>query len=571
VSAALHFRLRTIETTADGREIVRDKDLPGPELTIGRSPENAVHLPDLAVEPHHARLVAADGRVRVEALGTLGFTADGSSRRNASIDLATGAELRFGAYTIGVGQALDGAVLLTVRSAANKSDIAAPDEKRSFTLAGALPGKRVTSWLLALVVLAAFLAWPVYNALNRPANGTVKGDAAWSSGPLSLAHHGLEAKCEACHAKPFEPVQDKACLTCHKTVHDHAPGVRMAGAREAPGAGGQLLQRVAHAFGKPGPGACSDCHTEHEGAGAMPATPQKFCAGCHGTLAARLSDTKLGNAADFGSAHPQFRATVTRAPGNPTLTRVSLDGQPREANGLAFPHKLHLDQAGGARRMAASMGEAARLECGGCHRPTADGVRFLPIDMERDCESCHSLVYDRVGSTFRTLRHGDIEQMRADLAASDRRAEPIVTGRRRPGEFAASGRYFSRFSAPASGAARISQALSRDGVCGECHTPAVRDGRMSVTPVVQPERYMVNGWFDHRPHRQETCASCHAAHQSSSADDVLLPGVKTCRNCHLGEGAASADVPSSCAMCHSYHPTVAAPPKQGRRVAGLAG
>jgi len=34
---------------------------------------------------------------------------------------------------------------------------------------------------------------------------------------------------------------------------------------------------------------------------------------------------------------------------------------------------------------------------------------------------------------------------------------------------------------------------------------------------------------------------------------LLMPGLETCRDCHLGETASEAEVPSSCAMCHSYH------------------
>ena len=44
----------------------------------------------------------------------------------------------------------------------------------------------------------------------------------------------------------------------------------------------------------------------------------------------------------------------------------------------------------------------------------------------------------------------------------------------------------------------------------------------------------------------------------ASAEDLLLPGIKTCRTCHGGENAA-VKVPSSCAMCHSYHTGAGAP------------
>ena len=93
------FRLRQIETTADGRKIVRDQDIAKAQLTIGRAAENDIHLPDLAVEALHARVEQRErNRIGVEAAGTLGFAVDGKVTRSAAIDCNTGAELRFGSY-----------------------------------------------------------------------------------------------------------------------------------------------------------------------------------------------------------------------------------------------------------------------------------------------------------------------------------------------------------------------------------------------------------------------------------------------------------------------------------------
>ncbi len=553
------FRLRTVETTAQGRSIVRDRDFAEARVTIGRAADNTLHLPDLALDPHHAAITEReDGRIAVEALGTLGFTLDGRQVSNASLAPQTGGELRFGSYRITVSQDGDGAVLLTIGQVAEEEG---SDEKTAFSLAGKLPGKRTMSWLFVLAVLAAFLAFPIYSNLTRnPATKeTVKGDAAWSPGPLSLAHHQLEGKCESCHVKPFEPVSDKTCLTCHKAVHDHAKPGRLANARSPGSSGDELQWSVAHLFGKPGPGACSDCHTEHEGAGRMPPPAQAFCADCHGTLKDRLADTALGNAADFGKLHPQFRPALPLGLGSDKLTRVSLAERPREASGLTFPHDLHLDPRSGVARMAQRLGQGSNLACKDCHRPTADGVRFLPIDMERDCESCHSLAYDKVGGTFRKLRHGDVDQMIADLSVAPRRPAPIVTGRQRPGDYSNTGPYFARFSPPAGGVGTVQQALSRDGICGECHTPSQAGGRFSVVPVTQVSRYFNHGWFTHAAHKQEKCTSCHTAERSASSADLLLPDLKSCRTCHLGENAPRGKVSSGCAMCHDYHLTAQAP------------
>jgi hypothetical protein len=392
-------------------------------------------------------------------------------------------------------------------------------------------------------------------------------DASWRTGALSSVHHGLEDQCEACHVEPFVAVRDQTCLACHEDIGDHAAQPRQAVAR-GPLAGFDKVQwDVAHAFSKPGPGACTDCHTEHEGAGRMEPTRERFCADCHGTLDARLTDTALGNASDFGKAHPQFQAVLTTERGQQRPVRVSLADHPRQWNGLRFPHEMHLSRTNGvaqmARRLGTGRGYGEPLECADCHRPTADGVRFLPVDMENDCESCHSLVYDKVGSTFRTLRHGNIEQMRADLLALDARA-PRDAGRRRPGQFGTL--YRANFGGP--GAALLARAMSEKGLCGECHTPAGGRGSLAVMPVTQTARYMIHGWFDHEDHKQEQCSSCHAADRSDSAGDLLLPGIAQCRDCHQGETAQKAEVPSSCAMCHSYHPrggAAAAPRRIARR------
>lgn len=555
------FRLRTTQTTAQGREIVRDREVSGDRITIGRSAENTLHLPDLALDPHHAVIqVTESGRIAIKAYGATGFVLDGRKVGEGTIDPQAGGELRFSSYRVAVSQSDDGAVLLSIGQIGEA--VGDETEKAGFSLAGRLAGKRTMSWLLGLTVLIAFLAVPIISQMtrDRAAKQGVVGDAAWSSGPLSLAHHQLEGKCEACHVKPFEAVRDTACLTCHKDVHEHAAPARLANARGPGSASDQIEWRIAHLFGKPGPGACSDCHTEHEDAGRMPPPAQAFCGDCHGSLKERLPHTELGNATDFGKVHPEFRPSLALTVGSDQLTRVSLAEHPREASGLTFTHDQHLDPRGGVAQMAQRLGKGAGgLGCADCHHPTADGVRFLPIDMERDCEACHSLAYDKVGGTFRRLKHGDTDQMIADLSVAPRAVAPIVTGRVRPGDYANGGTYFARFSPSGGGVGSVTQALSRDGICGECHTPRLAGGRFSVVPVTQTMRFLNHGWFNHAAHKEEKCTSCHAADRSNSASDLLLPDLKSCRSCHSGEVAPRGKVPSSCAMCHDYHLKALAP------------
>ncbi len=559
------FLIRTIDLTADGREIVRERSVAGAGLSIGRSTDNELHLPDLAVEQNHLRIErTADGTLRAVAVGTLGFRLDGRTTTDAAFDARAGHELAVGSYRLTLAQDGAGPVEVTVRQVREVEG--GGEATRGFALAAAMPGKRATAWAALAAILIAFLAVPIWSNLARtpaaPEYGTpgqTRMDRSWSTGKLSLAHHGLEDNCEACHVKPFESVRDQTCLTCHEELGDHADIDRQVAGRGPMSRMDAVLWSIAGKFGKEGPGSCTTCHTEHEGAGRMEPTPQQFCAECHDALDTRLTDTALANAADFGTAHPQFKAIFHPVLGSQETRRISLAANPVEQHGLRFPHDLHLDRQGGVARMAGNIGAkkgyGEALVCADCHRPTADRSGFLPVDMENNCEACHSLVYDRVGPTFRTLRHGDVAQLRADLAAMDRAPRrPITTGRRRPGQFGEGGVYFQEFGRPQPTLVGISKALSRGGVCGECHFPATRNGRADVMPVHLRSGYLLNGWFDHKEHEQAKCSTCHEAESSGTATDLLLPGIAICRDCHLGEDAPRAEVPSSCAMCHSYHP-----------------
>jgi len=288
------------------------------------------------------------------------------------------------------------------------------------------------------------------------------------------------------------------------------------------------------------------------------------------------------NASDFGTDHPQFRPAVMVTPGiHPNFQRISLDNNPMENSGLKFPHKLHLSSSNGVARMAQTMagefGWGKALVCKDCHTPTPDGVRFKPVSMEANCQMCHSLGFEQIGGTLRTLRHGDPAQVTADIRAYYRSTGPVrpdLSGmaRRRPGQYAegqAYAAYFGAASSRPSGAdAAVRAVFSRGGACFDCHQvtpPSATSPNWGIVPVRQTTRYMNKGWFTHDAHRTETCQSCHRADASSKSTDLLLPGIAVCRDCHMGEGSNS-QVPSSCALCHSYHADDGAPWTTRQRV-----
>src|SRR3546814_9128543 len=116
-----------------------------------------------------------------------------------------------------------------------------------------------------------------------------------------------------------------------------------------------------------------------------------------------------------------------------------------------------------------------------CRRPEGDGVRFAPGKREVYFAMCHSLVVETVGGVTRTLRHGEPDQVVADLTAYYRStppARPLQLGgmeRRRPGQYAAGQVYNIYFREAAARPARAADAvravLSKGGACrAEEHT-----------------------------------------------------------------------------------------------------
>ncbi|TVV72480.1 cytochrome c3 family protein [Sphingomonas solaris] len=582
----MSFIVRQISRTADGREIIRPRTFDQPELSIGRNTGCDIHLPDLAVTLNHATIrQTGPSRAEIVAVAGLPFDVDGRSTERADLDAQRGANIRIGAHVIAVSRDAEAdAIVLTVERVGAVSDASEViDEDRAFSLGSALPGKRVMAWSFIGLVLAVFLAWPLWSFYTNSQAADPTGprpiafhaDEMWSTGKLSQAHAQLENDCKACHVQPGVAVRDSSCVACHDTLHDHADPARLAAARFEPGAGGKAQLAFKSAFNVP-EGRCVDCHTEHEGATAMPVTEQKFCSDCHADLKARLTDTAILNASDFGTDHPQFRPAVRTSAMPPVVQRLSLDARPIEDNGLKFPHNVHLSTTNGVARMAQTMqvefGFGKSLACADCHVPDPSGTRFRPITMEQNCQMCHSLAFDKIEGTVRTLRHGDPKQVVADLRAFYRSTGPVQpinlggNARRRPGDFAAqaTSARFSFASATRYGRAdpAIRATFSEGGVCFECHKVVAPSqsgtGTFGIVPVKLPDRYMRKGWFDHAAHQTETCVSCHAAPTSASAGDLLLPKIESCRTCHGGE-TAHKEVKSSCAMCHDFHRDDAAP------------
>ncbi|MCX7266987.1 MAG: cytochrome c3 family protein, partial [Sphingomonadales bacterium] len=422
----MSFLIRQISRTSDGREIIRAYPHDVREIIIGREASCEVHLADLAVELRHARLtLQPNGKLDVVALAGNGFEVDGGKTSQAVIDPAGGSELRFGSHLL-VISVDDGVVVITAERIEVLSDATQEkDEIGLFTLRSIMPSRRLTAWALSIIILLALLVWPIHtfynyqNAEKRPA--AFHADSLWSSGSLSSSHAGLGMDCQSCHTEAFVAVPDSSCVACHEDVHDHADPKRLILAKAPLNWDGKMSRKIAESFSRP-EGRCVECHTEHEGAGPMEDTKQQFCSSCHTDMNKRLTDTKIANASDFGTAHPQFKPEVITANGSPpTRERISLDQKPVEDSGLKFPHDVHLSRTNGVARMAGGMGKqfgfGQALDCKDCHVKTPDGIQFKPIDMEQSCAMCHSLGIEKIGDTVRTLRHGDPKMVVADIRA----------------------------------------------------------------------------------------------------------------------------------------------------------
>ena len=597
--------LRQVTRRASGAEIVREKILPADTARIGRGADCEIRLPDLAVSLHHATLTATGpDRVEVVSAGREPFSVDGRFVTEATLDVSRSPRLSFGDHILTLSPGDGGRVLINLAAA----EPAEGDSTSGVPAGGVIPkarvfGRRRIAWTLGLGIVALCLLWPLA-AFHGHLKARIDPDQQWSTGPLSSAHAFLEDDCQACHQQAFVAVTDASCKTCHagdrtpaamtaaaaatraagspdalSFVRDHAPQRRILwGAPPPDHPGGRATAWVRRTFNIPEQ-RCASCHVEHVGnpvAGQPPEripalTPTQTCIDCHTGLTHRLKDTDLADAPSW-ARHPNFRPTL---PGPTGLTRVSLNARPREASGLTFPHRLHMSASAGPARMAQTLGGrgyGAALTCANCHRPDADGKGFAPIEMERDCASCHSLAFATTGGV-RQLPHGEPAQVVAALLAWQRRG-PVAgggTARRRPGQIGEGSPGPGGSPAGASAVTTVGGAFGPRGACFDCHT-IFRTPTIRFAPVRLPGDFLSRGAFDHsvREHRidrrgQPACAQCHAAATSVSATDLLLPSVSECAECHGQTTARSpTPAPANCETCHSFHAPSHPTPKPPR-------
>ncbi len=181
------FIVRQVSRTADGREIVRPRTYEAASLTVGRATTCDIHLPDLAATPHHVTITrTGPTTLSVDEAAGLQFQVGPRNVRHAAIDAATGGTIRIGAHQIvaSLGDEADGAaIVLTVERVGALSEASDDvDEAKAFSLASVAPSKRASAWVLAIAVLALFLAWPIWTFTRTPLSARLSA-CAWPCEP----------------------------------------------------------------------------------------------------------------------------------------------------------------------------------------------------------------------------------------------------------------------------------------------------------------------------------------------------------------------------------------------------
>ncbi len=545
--------IRYITRKTNGGTAVREESFDSEIVAFGRATTCDVELPDSRVLLQHAQIIRRSENLYIEALAGESVSVNGHlvhTRRIHERD-----ELRIGPYVIIVEPPESQAdVTFSVEMTAPQDDELASLLTRSNVRTDDVGiSKRQLSWGLFAVVLAAVLIVPMIatwfsgsahidiSAMDRNALAHAP-TTIWNTGELSSAHRFFGNSCEVCHVKAFVPVQDETCASCHPKISHHA-------------------NPHTFAFASFGDTSCQNCHKEHHGEVSIVRDDQEFCADCHQDLPGHDVETKLLNATDFATDHPDFRPSVAKTVGAQVLDRTRPMGGtpvPTENSGIIFNHEDHLRAEGVEHPVKGNI----QLDCNNCHVSDDGGISMLPISFENHCHECHALRFDtqfpdrEMVHSEPSLVFDQINDLYQAVAMRGGYQEPEAPEilRRRPGTPLTPGEKKAAQNWAIAKAAEVVNGRFGRGLCEECHQ--VSDDPSSATWRVEPV-YIATQWFPkatftHKKHNAVDCQTCHAVKTSITSADVLMPSIETCRSCHGGEHAADL-VPSTCVDCHRFH------------------
>jgi hypothetical protein len=550
-------RIRFIQAGKSATAAGGDIQIDDPEIRIGRSADCNLQLMHAGVAFNHALMRRdGDGLVVQAAPGAALGPAD---RPVEVVRLAhRGDSTQIGLFRLIVTE-LDEAGDFTI--SIEQIGEVAEDEARLAQrhldeFESVLPNVRLWAFTLSCAILLLFFILPVM-LMPRAASvqATAKAGqtgaapsvglasaglaALWNVGTISRGHAAFASNCAYCHDQAFVPVRSNACLSCHQGIGRHADP-RIAPAADI------AKQR------------CETCHHEHKGAAMATRDRQADCVACHGNIARVAPDTKLKNALDFGTDHPQFRVALVQDAALHLSKRFEIgDFGAEDHSNVRFTHATHL-------KLEKLKSSVAAQGCAFCHESAPGGVTFKPVQFDRACSSCHSLQFEPKHPEWR-LPHGHPEEVASRITGYYARAalagetfpipstEPFFKPGAPPPMQAPTGADMVPYKT-----AQIMMSSIARSLCGYCHVtmpPAAGqpDSAWTVAPVFVPDLYMPNSIFSHARHATTSCQACHAARSSNGGAISLLPGIATCRTCHAGEAGGTGRVASSCASCHRFH------------------
>ncbi len=536
-------------------------------LRVGRGSDCKLHLADPRVALHHATIGrASDGVGFVEAAtGTIKI--NGQFERVAR--LRPGQAISVGPFELIVQEPPEGydLALSFELLEALPQEIASGRRKLRASLRNTWLSKRLMSWFGAVLVLAAFLVWPVMHALNpagplpgrvTPAGVTITADAAWDPGPLASGHHSFGRDCAKCHATPFVQAKNEQCESCHPSIgwHFARDSTEKKALHEA------VFMQSDNAA------RCASCHRDHKGPLGLVRQDSPLCTQCHADLKSRHAQTQLPDIGDFARDHPAFKLSmlVPGKTGPEAIVRVA-QGGPKlaESANLKFPHDVHLSSKG----VRGPNGRVV-MECRNCHIPDETGTRFKPTTMKDHCQACHSLEFEpRAGN--RQVPHGNVDdviatvrEFYAQAVLADTPIDVVVQdGIRPPGERLSATQRQSALNWATQKADKITRELMEDRVCFSCHQITRADaadsaapasaGAWKIAPIAVTQHWLPKARFPHNQHATHECGSCHKVAQSKSSSDIAIPDIKNCRECHGGNATAADKAPGTCETCHGFH------------------
>ena len=549
----------------------KDKAVETDNLTIGRGTDADLFLTDLHVALHHAVLRrVSSGRFAVQARTPSGVKINGETTQSGIV--RPGDSVGVGLSTLRLEKGGEHDLVIEVDEARTRSGGKA--DAGATTLRAAGLRRRRWAWALFLLVLGIGLGLPMGQIYlqrdemdgGQPTAGVEPdedasvpnvamdwllsgGDRVWSTGPMSKPHQSFGEDCGQCHRKPFQRVTDAACVDCHESQPHHADD--------------EQLMRTAGLSER----RCASCHVEHSGTEALRASDSALCSDCHAEPQRNMPGSDLQAVAGFAEQeHPQFRVRLVSFDDEdrPTWDRVRMTGPVSENSGLLFPHDVHLDEEG----IQGPEGKE-QLACADCHQPGPTGTTMQPVRFEQDCQSCHQLDFEPE-EPDRQLPHGKPELVlsmleeyysRVALAGgfdrSDAEVEPPeVVKRDRPASSGLDEGGRRAALAWAQEQARVvAGELFEYRTCHTCHNVERVNGAEAewrVHPVALTQHWFPRADFTHAKHEQMACNDCHAAGESDSSEDVLMPAIGNCQECH-GGADASAKIASDCTDCHGFH------------------